>query len=129
MDADEIAARDRFVRAWIAHAGAEIDSDVFRENDWAAARLDYAMFFAPEHAWEAILAIVRAQPSQAVLGLLAAGPFEILLSHQGAALIDQVEEQARADAGVRELLAGIWQRKGIDDALWERLQTARKVID
>jgi hypothetical protein len=86
----------------------------------------------PALAWEAIKTVVRRYgeeelfsesrtEGQVVVGQLAAGPIEDLLSERGADFISDIEEEARKDRRFRWALGGVWQSTTPDD-LWARVQ-------
>lgn len=99
--------------------GGAVNSELigWSEFDWAVA--DY-----PEHAWQAILAVVADPRAQPFLGLLAAGPIEDLLSLHGEQFISRIDEEARVNAVFAEALNGVW-RSTISDDVWERFQEVR----
>ena len=74
----------------------------------------------PEQAWATILQVVPQTDSSRVLGQLAAGPLEDLLSRHGELFIDRVEALARTDSRFAFLLGGVWQFK-MTDAIWDRV--------
>jgi hypothetical protein len=75
----------------------------------------------PEHAWQAILAVVADSRTEPFLGNLAAGPMEDLLSYHGDAFIDRVEVQAKKDPKFSYMLGGVWQFQ-MTEKIWNRVQ-------
>jgi hypothetical protein len=82
----------------------------------AAKNIDSALHFElprkqPNLSLAAILKVLEridtTSPNE-VLGALAAGPLEDLLSHNGYHVVEQVDELARRDPGFRLLLNGVW---------------------
>ncbi len=76
----------------------------------------------PEHAWQAILAVVADPRAEPFLGNLAAGPMEDLLSYHGDTFIDRVEAEAKKDPKFSYMLGGVWQFQ-MSEKIWNRVQT------
>jgi hypothetical protein len=77
----------------------------------------------PELTWHTILEIlseIGANTNDRLLGVLAAGPLEDLLSEHGETFIDRVELEARRNPEFALLLGGVW-RNDIDAKVWERM--------
>lgn len=83
-------------------------------------------------AWDAMKVVVRRYPesdyfsineteAQNVVGHLAAGPLENLLSTRASAFIEDVEKEASRDRRMAWALGGVWQSTTPDD-LWSRVQ-------
>ena len=116
---------------WIAYARLGPDNapeDVFVDG-WALVDLTWD---DPETAWEAIKAVIRhyqledyysvhATEAQTVVGLLAAGPLEDLLSREGASFITAIELEAKSDKRFAWAVGGAWQSTTPDD-IWARVQ-------
>lgn len=100
-------------------------------TSWFAGDSEFAMYDAstedPEAAWLAILEILKHDLTEDQEALLAAGPLEDLLVWHGAAFIKRIEEEAMANARLNHLLGGIW-RQEMPQAIWERIETARKAV-
>ena len=90
----------------------------------------------PELAWATIRKVVdnfemadleaeNASTAQKVVGRLAAGPIEDLLSYHGPDFIDRVEAAARSDQRMRWALGGAW-RYTMTDEIWARVQAAAR---
>lgn len=86
----------------------------------------------PALAWEAILNVVgrfeeaelfcdNPTDAQEIVGHLAAGPLEDLLVNHGAAIIENVEVEARRDRKMAWALSGVWQNAMAED-VWRRVQ-------
>ncbi len=97
--------------------------DGLNENPYGAAYvdLDWLVEDAPERAWDTILSILANPRAEPILGVLAAGPLEDLLSHHGEAFIERVEACASSDPKFAWLLGGVWQFLMSDD-IWRRVQ-------
>jgi hypothetical protein len=129
---------------YVAHhrrRDVEID-DQLAADAWA---LQYAVDDGAPVAWEAIKLVVQHYPmsellaepefedriefgppmneAQYVVGLLAAGPIEDLLSYHGAHFIEQVEQTACADERMQWALGGVWQLT-MTDEFYARVQLA-----
>lgn len=72
-----------------------------------------------ERCWRGILAVVDRCPSDRVLGALAAGPVEDLLTYSGRAFIERIEVEERRNTVFRQMLKGVW--KSGDAAVWARI--------
>ena len=114
--------REHIIRAWIALQEAEEESAFYEHNLWAAEKLWEFSQDNPELCWELILEILHREPSDKVLGNLAAGPLEDLLAAHGSEFIEKVEQQASQDKRFRKLLAGVWQNEMSDD-IWNRVKS------
>lgn len=116
---------------WIAFARDDANKapdDVFTRG-WALYDL---VEDAPSTAWivmkivvahyseNDLYSLVRTE-AQRVVGNLAAGPLENLLSAHGSLFIDAAEAEARSDRRMAWTLGGVWQ-SNIPDAIWARLQ-------
>jgi hypothetical protein len=77
----------------------------------------------PEECWRAILEVLSRNPSEKVLGVLAAGAVEDLLERAGPDFIERIEHQARRDPAFRHLLGGVWQSSTPE--VWARVEAAR----
>ena len=113
--------REKLIRAWIALQEVEEESAFYERNLWAAEKLWEFSQDNPELCWELILEILHREPSDKVLGSLAAGPLEDLLVTHGSEFIEKVERQASQDKRFRGLLSGVWKNEMSDD-VWDRVQ-------
>ena len=116
---------------WVAYARLGPDKapeQVFADG-WVLVDL---VWDDPVSAWEAIKAVVRRyelneyhSPSQTeaqtVVGLLAAGPLEDLLSENGSSFISAIEAEAKNDARFAWALGGVWQSTTPDE-IWARVE-------
>lgn len=108
MNHDDIRA---FAASWIQYA----EHSQAQSTLWDLCRRD------PERAWTIIEAVYQQQPSGDVLGQLAAGPLEDLLSQHGEQFIERVERLGYADERFLPVLTGLWQQ-GMSDEVWQRIQ-------
>ena len=125
------SAVEKVASDWIAYARlgpGNAPEQVFADG-WTLVDL---VWDDPGTAWQAIKAVVRhyqiddyysldATEAQTVVGLLAAGPIEDLLSREGASFIDAIEAEAKADKRFAWALGGVWQSTTPDD-IWSRVQ-------
>ncbi len=122
---------DQLASDWIAFARYDADKapDQVFADGWALYDL---VEDDPQTAWEVIKLVVRRYPeedyyshekteAQKVVGNLAAGPLEDLLSAQGPLIIEAVETEAQADRRMAWTLGGVWQHLMTDD-IWARVQ-------
>ncbi|HMN72402.1 MAG TPA: hypothetical protein PKA55_11110 [Rhodoblastus sp.] len=88
----------------------------------------------PSTAWEIIKFLIQhyeeadyyapaTTEAQRVIGLLAAGPLEDLLSSHGPAVIEEVERNALQDRRWAWALGGVW-RFQMNEDIWQRVQRA-----
>ncbi|GAB3358576.1 DUF6869 domain-containing protein [Lysobacter tyrosinilyticus] len=62
----------------------------------------------PETLWQFVLDVLALQPSNNVLGMLAAGPLEDLIQDHGAAFVDRVAAEAKSNQSFAALLPKVW---------------------
>jgi hypothetical protein len=101
---DEIAKEwiDKWSAPEVPAVGPGVGDSVL---DWELPREQ------PELCLAAILEVlgrIDTSASNRLLGVLAAGPLEDLLGHNGDAVVDQVDLLARRDPAFRLLLNGVW---------------------
>jgi hypothetical protein len=108
-----LPGQERLVEAWFAS----------HRTFWAYERMDDLVANDPEPAWRVVNRLIAEAQDAPTLGLIAAGPLEMLLERHGAYFIDRVEIRARDDETFRECLRGVWQAE-IPDDIWTRVQAA-----
>lgn len=117
-DIEELVSRwMAFQQAFIAHP----DAPVSPELDEASDEVLHMPFDAPEKTWRFIEAVIARSSDERILGILAAGPIEDLLSQHGEEFVDRVEVLARRNQKFCSLLQGVW-RGTMSDEVWERVQ-------
>ena len=79
------------------------------------------VFNQPQKAWKVILDILEETNSDEIIGNLAAGPFEDILSEHGDIFIDEVEIKARQNPKFTKLVLGVYQG-GMSESVWSRIQ-------
>ena len=109
--------RALLVRAYLEYSATD-RPDLF----WASDRLTDLTRHAPDDAYEVIRELVRQAPSPYVLGIVAAGPLEDLLSDWGERIIDRLEADARVDPKLMAACAEVWKLYMPDD-VWTRLRS------
>jgi hypothetical protein len=88
----------------------------------------------PDLTWTMIKLVIQAYPevdyyaelkteAQTVVGVLAAGPIEDLLSCHGEQFIERFESDAQEDRRMAWALGGAWQFQ-MSDHIWKRVQLA-----
>src|SRR5690606_3524766 len=108
----ESVKKDRLVDAWLT----------YQKNWWAFGALNRLISEEPGEALKVIENIAyRAEGSIELLGALAAGPLEDLLSEHGEKVIDEVEALAKREPAIRRCLAGVWQNS-MSHELYARIQ-------
>jgi len=116
---------ETWVDAYIAAQSSGRSVDVEDPNWWAIERfMDLGQRDQAEASWIAILGVLAREPSDTVLGVLAAGPLEDLIHHWGPTFIERIEETARRDATFRALLGGVWQSSTPE--VWDRVTAFRR---
>jgi hypothetical protein len=119
---DERQLIDGWVQLQHAHRAGKPVHDLL----WAHAVLDEICDKDPSVCLRLIGLILDRDSSDVIMGNLAAGPLEDLLSRHGAAIIDTVELEARQRKKFRELLSGVW-RNVIADDVWDRVLRLRAI--
>jgi hypothetical protein len=76
-----------------------------------------------DDGWTTILKVLDGQPSQNVIGMLAAGPLEDLIQEWGELFVDRIELEARRNPAFRHLLGGVWESSTPE--VWARIEKAR----
>jgi hypothetical protein len=122
MDRKEL---DKWIAAYIMY---ESEPNKGRYNHplfWAVEKFMELVHMdeIPEEYFQAILEVLKRDPGDKVLGVLAAGPLEDLIHYHGSQYIDRIEEEARRNPKFRHLLGGVWQ-SGTPD-IWIRIERAR----
>lgn len=115
---------DELVNAWIEHSDSgAVDSD--SPTWWAAERvMNWLHEDGHESLWSFILATYQRDISEQVIGNLAAGPLEDLLTERGEEYIGKIELLARRDPRFNHLLGGVW-KNAISEDVWMRVEKAR----
>lgn len=80
-----------------------------------------------EDCWSALVAVVRKTKDEWVLGMLAAGPLEDLLSYAGDQFIERIEIEARRDSTFCWMLHQIYESGSPE--VWARIEAVRKECD
>jgi hypothetical protein len=93
-------------------------------TEWASSRVIELALDQPEELWDFILEVLKREPPEEVIEVLAAGPLEDYIANLGDKVIDRVEEQSAADPKFRNLLGGVW-RNSMSDEVWKRVQACR----
>jgi hypothetical protein len=114
---------ETIVKAWVTAQAAQEGSETYHENEWAIRKLiNWSVGNPQPHlVWQFVIAAYPQTNSEAVLGMIAAGPLEDLLSGYGTEYIERVEALAHQDPVFSRLLSGVWRGKITDD-VWNRLQ-------
>ena len=117
----------RLVEAYIASRTWVLEDDmVLRQkddSDWAEAALYDLAWEQPALAWEVMREIARATESDEILQELANGQLHQLLAEHSSTLSD-IENDAKADASVRRLLAALWEEQPLPEEIKARVVRA-----
>jgi len=112
------AAAEEWIEKWSGDKAPGVDGSAL---DWDLPREQ------PELCLAAIMEVLEridcSEPSK-LLGVLAAGPLEDLLTYSGQIVLDQVDLLARRDSRFRLLLNGVWD-SGINPSILARLAKYR----
>jgi hypothetical protein len=112
---------ERLVECWVRHAALRGNGDF-----WAWERVDAVVHHDPGVGWELVKALVDVAPDD-LLGSVAAGPLERLVSLHGERLIAELESHARRDERFRDCLALIWlDRDAVPAEVVQRLQAVTR---
>ena len=121
----------REIEAWaVAYIEAQQDPALLKGDHplwWAVDRFMEVISdgTVAEDCWLAILEVLRREPPQAVLDILAAGPLEDIIEHCGPEFIDRIEVEARRSPPFRSLLRGVWQSSTPE--IWARVVKAQAI--
>jgi hypothetical protein len=107
--------------SWVRFQSVPKESAEYRELEWVVEQMWDLCRAEPEKAWNAIQEIVALDQSDNILAMVGAGPFEDLMVHHGALLIDRVEACARVSPPFRRTLGVVW-RNAISEHVWDRLK-------
>jgi hypothetical protein len=102
--------------AWLHH-----DRTGRETRFWAWERVNDVIRRQPLTGWLLVRSLIAGAADESQLMSVAAGPLEDFLGEHSGALIDQVEDAARADPRVMLALRGVW-KNAIDDEDWLRIQ-------
>lgn len=80
----------------------------------------------PKRAIDIVVTMLELTVDDAVISNIAAGPLEDLISRNGPALIDRIENEARQNRKLRYALRGVWKNLS-DDSIWKRIERVRNL--
>ena len=109
-----------------AYIEAQESTETIDENHpmfWPIMKFFDLSLDHPEMCWTAILVILSREPSDKVLGILAAGPLEDLIEDHGPEYIEKIEAEAKANPAFKHLLGGVWESS--TQEVWDRVQRIR----
>jgi len=106
----------------VAHLWLDDSRNSRKESDGIIALADLS-YHAPERLWSVALEILEllGDDEELLIASIGAGPLEDLLNRHGAEYIDRIIVHARQNKRFRVAASCVWPR-GIDPAIWERLQ-------
>lgn len=116
---------ENFIKEWIAHQQetyADDNIDIHWTDDYL---INLSLKNEFDTLWEFVMRVYRKDLSQAVIGILAAGPLEDVLAARGDEYIGRVEILAANDQRFRYLLGGVWQNS-MSSEVWERVCKVRQ---
>ena len=106
-----------------AYIAAYADESSYDPGDPGIQDVIDLAYDKPELCWTFIINVLYREPSQKVIGALAAGPLDDLIEDHGDQFIDRIEDEARQDPAFRHLLGGVWE-SGTHE-VWNRVLRAR----
>jgi hypothetical protein len=112
--------REKLMQEYIGYGEAPPGQEKW---GWASDRMYSLLEALPERAWHLVVEMIERAPSDDTLGFLAASPLEDLLSKDGPAFIERVEQRALESVKFHRAL-GMMRRLGITDDVWQRVQQA-----
>jgi hypothetical protein len=113
--------KTEIVQAWIDLQHAADGSSEYDSRLWAHEKFWEIAEEQPDLCWELILRTLSTDQSTPIMETLSAGPLEDLLAKNGAAVIERVEKEAKANPKFAYLLGGVWQNTMPND-VWARVQ-------
>jgi hypothetical protein len=105
---------------WLRLQYSKIDTAEYASNFWAEGDMWKLKEIHPEMCWEAIVAIIRTDSSDFILGNLAAGPVEELLARHGPRLIERITSDSKRNQQIPKMLKSVW-RNDIDQETWSKI--------
>ena len=118
--------RNEIVEAWIAMSLATHGSEAFEQNFWALEIIWNLCKEAPLEAWEVILGLIEAAPSEKLLAAVGAGPFEDLMCDHGEVVISLVEQEAARNEKFLAAMSSVWLDSK-DTPVWRKFYEVAKV--
>lgn len=116
--------KDDLVAGYIAMERASHGSAEREETFWSFMLMDELIEQFPREALEVIKLILEADTSGEVVGALAAGPIEDLLSRHGVEIIDAIENEAINNPKFNYALGGVWRSESVPE-VWDRVVAVR----
>lgn len=111
----------RVASAWIEMWSYEVDDPARDAFEWVSDFEYEAEYHNPDLAIDLVLEILKFNPEERLLDILAAGPLEQVLANHGSKIIGRVEFLSESNARFACLLAGVW-RNGMTEDIWNRVQ-------
>ncbi|WP_306640641.1 DUF6869 domain-containing protein [Sanyastnella coralliicola] len=115
MNGDKVNL-DELTSKWIAYQ-ASSDPNLH----WAIFAFDDLTYNEPHSAWEAIkMTFEKARTAEEIVGMIAAGPLENLLTNHGEMMFSLVAEYTKANPNFKNCLRGVWLEKS--NTVYEKFQ-------
>lgn len=105
MDLGNHAVMKRFVDAWLAAQGTDVESAEYARFSWAVDELFDLAHDNPGELLVRIEAILSVDDSESTVGALGAGVVEDLLVHHAEAVISRIENLCRSSESFRRCLS------------------------
>ena len=100
--------KDKLISSWIAASNADINSPIYKENNWAIDIFINLPDKNPELLWELIQKIINTEKNENILDNLAAGPIEDLMCNYGEEIIERVKKEAKENVIFKKCIQGVW---------------------
>ena len=118
-----VQERKKLAAGWLRlQRGSHQDGEC-EDLCWVVEKVWDLCDYAPNDAFEFILAVLALDISPGTLAILSAGPLESLLRRHGPRIIARVERRARRDADFTRLLGHVW-KNAMSNKIWARVQFA-----
>ncbi len=112
---------DELIDAWIKLQYHKSGTEEYNRLFWSFEAVLQMIQDDPDATFQFILDVLKRDSDWPVIGTLAAGPMEDLLSTHGDKVIERVEAQAKVDPIFAKMLGGVWKLR-MSDENWSRLQ-------
>ena len=114
----------KVAKAWIEMWDYEINDKERDEYEWVEDFEYDAVYDNPKIAIDLVLEILKLNPENKILEVLAAGPLEQVLANHGTKIIDDIESIAKTNKEFNNLLGGVW-KNSMSNEVWKRVQDIR----
>jgi CO dehydrogenase/acetyl-CoA synthase beta subunit len=115
-------ALETLASEWLTNLGKKNGFPNSDDSLIAFDKINEIVMTDPDKAWEFILVAIKMyQDNDDYTGQIAAGPLEDALGYHGEKLIDRIENEAKTNKTLVNMLRGIYQFK-TNQEIWTRVQ-------